>query len=66
MSAALACEHNSASPPARVALSMHCVAGASLSVDLVYAAISISSGGIGIALQSGTLRKVKRCLTVIL
>jgi hypothetical protein len=26
---------------------MHCVAGASLSVDLVYAAISISSGGIG-------------------
>ena len=31
------------------------------SVDLVYAAISISSGGIGTALQSGTLRKNKRC-----
>jgi hypothetical protein len=45
---------------------MHCLAGASLSVDLVYAAISISNGGIGTALQSGTVRKVKRCLTVIL
>jgi hypothetical protein len=41
---------------------MRCDSGPSLSVDLVYAAISISSGGIGTALQCGTLRKVKPCV----